>query len=460
MKAQRIKTLLLAAAVLVYVMPRAASASGLVENWDSLASWQTRGDARIEPAGQLLLRGSPSVTSAYQADLSLADAESYKLTVVAKVDSYTAGAENLGFKISGGMRRLMFQRRSDGFYAITSASAGAWVQVHPTSEYTGWGEYEFTVTKGEVSLRTRRWPNGTWDHPTTWTLPQYGAEQRVEVWVKGTAGDAHVDRLALSDLAPAVSTITFINENATEFPEIGIYIDCQTVLGKWQKVCDYQQAQGERYPSVVRSSGREVWTDGAVAGEVYLAKLNEDNLVESVTATRQDQTIHVKLRSKSSTDPVRLTLVNISPKTQDVFWYDYQGNRVKYATLKPGQGYTQSTYATHPWAIGRHLYIPNSQGEQANVSSYDSSTPVKVKFENPLPLPVDLYWVDYQGKQVKYATIMPFSSTTVSTFFSHPWIARLAGTETILGFYDPDAPSYTVANESEPAVQTYVIGPS
>ena len=452
MKAQRIHTLLLAAAVLGFVMPRVASASGLVENWDSLASWQTMGDARIEPADQLLLRGNPSVTSAYRTDFTLGTPDSYRLTVLAKVDSYTAGAENLGFKVSGGMRRLMFQRRSDGFYAITSTSGDAWVQVHPTSEYTGWGEYEFTVTKGEVSLRTRRF-NGIWDRPTTWTLPPYGAENRVEVWVKGTSGDAHVDRLTLTDLASAESTITFINENATQFPDIRIYIDCQTVLGKWQKVCAYQQAQGERYASVVSYSGRELWTDGAVAGEVYLAKLeNEGDFVESVTATPQDQTVHVKLRSKSSANPVKLTLVNTSLKAEDVFWYDYQGNKVKYATLKPGQGYTQATYATHPWSIGDHyvrLYIPNSQAEQTNVSSYDISTPVKVKFVNSMPLPVDLYWVDYQGKQVKYATIMPFSSGTTDTFFSHPWIARLAGTETILGFYVPEA---------EPALQTYVIG--
>lgn len=197
--------MLLAAAFLSFLMPRAALAADLVEDWNDLAKWQPRGDARIEPAGQLLLRRSPSVTSVYRTDFALETPESYKLSVLAKVDSYTAGAENLGVKVSGGMRRLMFQRRSDGFYAITSASGGAWVQVHPTSEYTGWGEYEFTVTKGEVSLRTRRWPNGIWDRPTTWTLPQYGAEQRVEVWVKGTSGDAHVERLTLSDLAAVVS---------------------------------------------------------------------------------------------------------------------------------------------------------------------------------------------------------------------------------------------------------------
>jgi hypothetical protein len=179
-------------------MPRIACAAGLSENWESLSKWQTMGDARIDPAGQLLLQRSPSISSVYRTDFVLGIPDSYELGVIAKVDSYTAGAENLGFKVSDGVRRLMFQRRSDGFYAITSTSGGAWVHVRPTSEYTGWGEYQFTVTNGEVSLRTRRYPNGSWDGPTTWTLPHHGAEDRVEVWLKGAFGDAHVDWLTLN----------------------------------------------------------------------------------------------------------------------------------------------------------------------------------------------------------------------------------------------------------------------
>jgi hypothetical protein len=34
-----------------------------------------------------------------------------------------------------------------------------------------------------------------------------------------------------------------------------------------------------------------------------------------------------------------------------VYWLDYQGNRVLYKTLQPGEGYDQPTYLTHPWVF-------------------------------------------------------------------------------------------------------------
>jgi len=35
----------------------------------------------------------------------------------------------------------------------------------------------------------------------------------------------------------------------------------------------------------------------------------------------------------------------------DVYWLDYGGNRVHYATLGPGSFYYQGTFVTHPWVI-------------------------------------------------------------------------------------------------------------
>lgn len=33
----------------------------------------------------------------------------------------------------------------------------------------------------------------------------------------------------------------------------------------------------------------------------------------------------------------------------DVYWADYEGSPVYYATVQPGESYMQTTYATHPW---------------------------------------------------------------------------------------------------------------
>jgi hypothetical protein len=49
-----------------------------------------------------------------------------------------------------------------------------------------------------------------------------------------------------------------------------------------------------------------------------------------------------------------ITFVNATSGSVDVYWLDYQGGRVYYYTLAPGQSYVQSTWVTHPWvAIDR-----------------------------------------------------------------------------------------------------------
>jgi Tol biopolymer transport system component len=59
-------------------------------------------------------------------------------------------------------------------------------------------------------------------------------------------------------------------------------------------------------------------------------------------------------RSTSGDTPTSITFNNVSGRTVDVYWLDYEGNRVYYNTLAPGQGYTQQTYLTHPWVIIAH----------------------------------------------------------------------------------------------------------
>lgn len=44
-----------------------------------------------------------------------------------------------------------------------------------------------------------------------------------------------------------------------------------------------------------------------------------------------------------------IQFVNNQAYSVDLFWIDYAGDRVKYATLDSGMGITQYTYLTHPW---------------------------------------------------------------------------------------------------------------
>ena len=71
----------------------------------------------------------------------------------------------------------------------------------------------------------------------------------------------------------------------------------------------------------------------------------------------------------------RFALVTFQSKTTrpvNVFWLDYAGQRVKYATLAAGDEFPIMTYETHPWifrdvengapllADGKEVYLPRA----------------------------------------------------------------------------------------------------
>ena len=75
---------------------------------------------------------------------------------------------------------------------------------------------------------------------------------------------------------------------------------------------------------------------------------------------------HIKSVAAFST-PTAIRFVNNSANVAfQVFWLDYNGNRVFYATLSPGQSYVQRTFLTHPWVIAdtstaavcQEIYLP------------------------------------------------------------------------------------------------------
>ena len=59
--------------------------------------------------------------------------------------------------------------------------------------------------------------------------------------------------------------------------------------------------------------------------------------------------------------------VNETGVSVEIYWLDYDGRRVLYNRLSPGQKYLQQTFVTHPWmavdSTGRCLgiYLPDWQ---------------------------------------------------------------------------------------------------
>jgi hypothetical protein len=57
------------------------------------------------------------------------------------------------------------------------------------------------------------------------------------------------------------------------------------------------------------------------------------------------------LRSTAGDQQVTLTFVNDTDTQRVLDWIDYDGNRVHYAMIAPGQRHRQQTFLTHPWII-------------------------------------------------------------------------------------------------------------
>ncbi|KAF5375497.1 hypothetical protein D9615_009200 [Tricholomella constricta] len=134
-----------------------------------------------------------------------------------------------------------------------------------------------------------------------------------------------------------------------------------------------------------------------------------------------------------------------------IFWIDFSGNPVLFAAVAPGSSIRQATYVGHPWeaVISRKdetvkvIYFPTFPESNAildktlfpvkalpaihpsdtpNLVSIQGGQSTAIEFENKLQVEVKVFWVNFFGKQVLFATIPPGQSCRQLTFVGHPWI--------------------------------------
>ncbi|HWN23396.1 MAG TPA: hypothetical protein VNP93_15570, partial [Gaiellaceae bacterium] len=82
---------------------------------------------------------------------------------------------------------------------------------------------------------------------------------------------------------------------------------------------------------------------------VFAAALAAAVLVPAGSAIVNPNCHVAQAASIEGTTPSQITFVNSSGTTVDIYWLDYEGDRVHYATLTAGQSYAQPTWLTHPW---------------------------------------------------------------------------------------------------------------
>ncbi|KAI4473929.1 hypothetical protein M0802_015870 [Mischocyttarus mexicanus] len=63
-----------------------------------------------------------------------------------------------------------------------------------------------------------------------------------------------------------------------------------------------------------------------------------------------------------------------------------------------------------------------AENEELYIRSMNNYQISFVKFINCTHRTVAIYWIDYEGQAIKYASLQPARSLEVDTFVTHPWI--------------------------------------
>ena len=92
---------------------------------------------------------------------------------------------------------------------------------------------------------------------------------------------------------------------------------------------------------------RHTWAAAALG--VATAALLATVLVPTGSAIVNPNCHITQARSTEGSTISQIEFVNASGTTVDIYWLDYDGNRVLYTTLADGASYPQSTWLTHPW---------------------------------------------------------------------------------------------------------------
>jgi len=62
--------------------------------------------------------------------------------------------------------------------------------------------------------------------------------------------------------------------------------------------------------------------------------------------------------------------------------------------------------------------------------SLNSNVPVKgIKFKNNSKNPVEMFWLDWSGKETSYGVVQPGRAMNMNTYVTHPWRCKVKGKE-------------------------------
>ncbi len=77
--------------------------------------------------------------------------------------------------------------------------------------------------------------------------------------------------------------------------------------------------------------------------------------------------------------------------------------------------------------VGGQVGGDYSCAEEGTLTSQKTNIQSRLIFTNTLPQPVQLFWLDYNGRRQPYLTLAPGETGVQPTFFTHPWLVSDLG---------------------------------
>lgn len=155
------------------------------------------------------------------------------------------------------------------------------------------------------------------------------------------------------------------------------------------------------------------------------------------------QAVNIALMAYEDRTATSVEVRNMTALTVKIFTVDFQGKEQFKYELSPRDGVKVQTFSTHPIIVRDKVSdeavaftIAGDKPQLLEVSaeilrSNRTDFPVWINWENTMELPVDLFWVKYDGSEEHMRTLEPKQSFEISTYPTHVWRAKFqkAGTE-------------------------------
>ncbi len=215
-------------------------------------------------------------------------------------------------------------------------------------------------------------------------------------------------------------------------------------------------------PRTIQDHGGSVSFSCSLGALVHVREQYSGDFIQSFTVNADIDTYYVSFPTPLSY-PTRIQLVNETSLLVEILSASSSGDFVSVGTLGKSQSMTLETQLGQMWIVKdvvSGLVLKVAYGErqekihrvtrQELCSKFDV-TSVSVVFTNNSGFPVDMYWIDYEGKMRLWGSLEVGASETQGTLSTHPWRFLKQDTGQEVGFFiagDSASQMYSVAPRS------------